>query len=242
MLSRSAPLPHRSWDYGQRADQTVDLYLPEPRRAPARDATIALVHGGFWRPEFDRTHLRPMAAELAGHGYRTALIEYPRIPGDPDASLEAVVQALATLPPSDDALPPVIVGHSAGGHLALLAARATGAARACLALAPVADLGLADRLDLDGGAVQDFLGGPADDRPDLDPALLPPPVVPVTVIHGTDDTLVPPSVSAGYCSRGTSRFVELAGTAHFQLIDPASSAWPTVIAELDALASPGGIE
>ena len=43
---------------------------------------LVLVHGGFWRPQFDRVHQRPMAAALADAGYAVAHVEYRR-PGMP---------------------------------------------------------------------------------------------------------------------------------------------------------------
>src|SRR5262249_59742106 len=56
---------------------------------------------------------------------------------------------------------PVLMGHSAGGHLALFAGRRVGraATRGVVALAPVADLHEAYRLSLGGGAVAPPLGG-----------------------------------------------------------------------------------
>jgi pimeloyl-ACP methyl ester carboxylesterase len=106
----------------------------------------------------------------------------------------------------------------------------------CLVLAPVADLALAERLDLDGGAVAAFLGTTAADRPDLDPCRLPGPVVPVAVVHGLDDSLVPIDVARTYRPPGAT-LVELAACAHFELIDPQSGAWPTVVDQLDRLAA-----
>lgn len=241
VLDRSARPPDRHWPYGAGADQAGDLYLPgsgTPVGGP-----VVLVHGGYWRPEYDRTHLRPMAAACADAGHPTLLLGYSRVPGDPDAAVDDLRRALAA---AVDVLPggrPVLVGHSAGGHLALvLAADPAVPARGCLALAPVADLQEADRLDLDDGAVRAFLGGAADDRADLDPVRLPTPAVPVTIVHGDADTLVPTHLSTAYCRASGSRLVVLPGIAHFEVIDPLSSAWPTVMAELATLTGPAGIE
>lgn len=240
VLERDARAPDGSWAYGDGPDEVADLYVPPAgvtRRVP-----VLLVHGGYWRPEYDRTHLRPMAAALSAAGHPTVLIEYPRRPGRPDPTVEAVRAALAGVDQVVDA-PVVLIGHSAGGHLALLAAQPGDTpALGVLALAPVADLALADRLGLDNGAVRDFLGRPAVDCPDLDPAALPRPWVPVTVIHGADDSLVPLDVSESYCSDGRGHLVVLDGTGHFETIDPASGAWSAVIAELSALGPASGIE
>jgi acetyl esterase/lipase len=240
VLEREAPAPDGTWSYGERPDEIADLYHPPP--GAAARVPVLLVHGGYWRPEFDRMHLRPMAAALAAAGHSTVLVEYPRRPGRPDATVDAVRAALAGVADVVDA-PVIVVGHSAGGHLALLAAQPAGtAAVGVLALAPVADLAMADRLGLDDGAVRAFLGRPAVDCPDLDPAALPRPTVPVTVVHGAADTLVPLVLAQSYCDGGPARLVVLDGIGHFEPIDPVSAAWPVVIAELSALGPASGIE
>ena len=247
VLDRAAPSPTSTWRFGSGPDQVADIYLPESRSDSQADGTgttsVLLVHGGYWRPEYDRTHLRPMAAALAAIGFRTVLAGYARVPGDPDAALADLRTALARIAEVTDDDAPVLVGHSAGGHLALvLAGDAAAPVRGCLALAPVADLREADRLDLDGGAVRAFLGKPAHARPDLDPMRLPIPSVPVTVVHGDADSLVPADLARRYCARSGSRLVELPGTGHFEVIDPLSTAWPVILTELTTLGRPPGIE
>lgn len=201
------------------------LALPDADVYFARPAVV-LIHGGFWRPSYDRTHLRPMASALRDLGYDVLSIEYRRLPGSPDTTVGDVRAALARLQTA------VLVGHSAGGHLALWAAASLG--MPAIALAPVADLRLAEELDLDDGAVRDFLGCPASQRPDLDPLLLPDPAA--VLIHGERDTVVPIGLSQAYvAAHPASRLVALPGTAHFELIDPLSNAWPIVIQELERL-------
>jgi acetyl esterase/lipase len=241
ILTRSARVPDATWAYGADPAQVMDAYLPGDARS-GQDAVL-LVHGGFWRPEYDRTHLRPMAAALADLGFAALLIEYRRVPGDPDATTSDVRAAVAAAPALlTDAVAGrpgalLAVGHSAGGHLVLwLAAQPAPGVAGCLALAPVADLRLAERLGLDDGAVPDFLGCPAADRPDLDPARLPPPAVPVVIVHGVRDSIVPISLSLSY-GRSATRLLELPSCAHFELIDPGSGAWPAVIGEVAAAAA-----
>ncbi|MCX6432395.1 MAG: alpha/beta hydrolase [Actinobacteria bacterium] len=242
VLDRAAPGPDQSWAYGPGAAQVADGYWPEGGASAGPRPVVVLIHGGYWRPEYDRTHLRPMAAALAADGYPTVLLEYTRIPGDPDAAIDDFRLALTSLAEAVDVSAGVVlVGHSAGGHLALLAAN-HATVIGCLALAPVADLVMAEYLDLDNGAVHAFLGRPAADRPDLDPARHPVPAVPTTLLHGVEDTLVPAAMSEAYCSERGTRLVLLPGTAHFELIDPLSATWPSVMAELAALIPSSGIE
>lgn len=240
ILDRPAPQPTRAWAFGESPDQVADLYLPPPG-ADSSTPPVVLLHGGYWRPEYDRRHLRPMAAALAAAGHPTALVEYARVPGRPDAALADVHRALVALPGVLGPGPPLLLGHSAGGQLALVAA-AGMPATGVLALAPVADLAMADRLGLDEGAVRSFLGGPAADRPDLDPAALPPLATRVTLLHGDRDSLVPLALSESYCADGRGRLVVLPGIGHFEPIDPQSPAWAAVLHELSALAAPSGIE
>ena len=129
----------------------------------------------------------------------------------------------------------IIIGHSAGGHLALWAA---AQAELCdqvagvIALGAVSDLELAQQLDLDAGGVRDFLGCSAQERADLDPAHLPP-LVPVIALHGKLDSLVPISLSRNYLvahAGSNVKLIEIDDIAHFELIDPESSTWPTVLA------------
>lgn len=195
---------------------------------------MVFVHGGFWSPEYDRAHARPLAQALAERGHPVILLEYRRIPGEPDLTMGDLMLAVSTI---DDEVPeaagrrPILMGHSAGGHLVLWLASLTVAADA-IALAPVADLADADRRGLGGGAVGAFLGCPPADRHDLDP-MKAAPTSPVIVIHGTDDTLVPVEQSRAYAAAHGVRLVELPDVAHFELIDPSSAAWSAVIAELD---------
>jgi pimeloyl-ACP methyl ester carboxylesterase len=126
----------------------------------------------------------------------------------------------------------VVVGHSAGGHLALWAAGscpAPGLVRT-VGLGAVADLALAERLGLGAAAVPAFLGAAAATRPDLDPALASLVIGPVVLVHGARDIVVPVSVARSYVARhpGTE-LVEVPGAGHFALIDPGSPAWQTVV-------------
>ncbi|MCZ7440713.1 alpha/beta hydrolase [Micromonospora sp. WMMC241] len=254
VLTRPAPPPDATVAYGDHPDQCADLRRPSGE-GPARPLVV-VVHGGFWRAEYDRAHTGPMAAALAALGHPVAQLEYRRTgpPGhgrpDPLTDVLAGVAALpglaaAALPGRVAPVPPVLVGHSAGGQLALYAAaHAPDSVAGVLALAPVADLAEAYRLDLDGGAVAALLGGGPADVPDryadADPSALVPVRVRTVVVHGTLDQQVPVStsrswVAADRAAGGGATLVELPECEHFGLIAPDSAAWPRVVEALRSL-------
>ena len=240
VLARSARAPDSLVRYGQLAEHVTDVrYGTE--RAPQLPLVL-MIHGGFWRPAFDRKHTGPMCEAIADAGWTIASIEYRRIPGQPDATVSDVCNAIAKLPSLIQRHngTSIVMGHSAGGHLCLYAAakQATGLAGA-LALAPAADLIMAERLNLGDGAAVDFLGVPAAHRGDLDPVRLPAAKAPTTILHGFQDAIVPISLSEHFLgSHPATRLVSIDRCGHFGVIDPQSAAWPNVIAELQRLSPP----
>ncbi|WP_432096892.1 alpha/beta hydrolase [Streptomyces sp. bgisy100] len=68
--------------YGPHPDQVVDLYAPRGGTGPA--PLVVLLHGGAWRAPYDRHHVSPLAARLAGYGFAVASVEYRRGPGPTD--------------------------------------------------------------------------------------------------------------------------------------------------------------
>lgn len=221
-------VPTSSIHYGNDPDQVIDVYLPDLPKEPM----VVLIHGGYWRPEYDRHHLTPLSHKLAEEGWPVALIEYRRIPGNPDATVDDVISAIEALARQYQDL--ILIGHSAGGHLALLAAyklKVLGV----IALAPVTDLLKTDELDLDESAVSEFLGGPALLRADLDPMRQLIKDIPITVIHGTADIWVPVVFSRDYAlnrERSNVKLIELASIGHFELIDPRHRIMEILLEEL----------
>lgn len=237
VLTRPTPEPELTLRYGAAPEQVADVW-PGDSRAAGRPLAV-MIHGGFWRPEYDRAHTRPLAAALRGAGWTVVSIEYRRSPANPDLTLADVGAALiaATGVDAPHNGSTVVLGHSAGGHLALWAAAAAPAPGlvGTVALAPVADLELAHRLNLDGGAVADFLGGSPDGRPDLDPVRMAAPASAVVIVHGGQDEVVPPKVGESYAAaHPATRWLPVAGAGHYALIDPLSAAWPVVVGTLAA--------
>lgn len=264
VLRRPAPPPDRTIQYGDGADQVIDLRLP-PGPPQARPLVV-VVHGGFWRAKYDRAHTGPQASALAQLGYVVAIPEYRRV-GQPgggwpgtfddtaawsDRLVDLVAAELGHAALDRDRV--ALVGHSAGGHLALWTASrhrlprshdwhraAPLPVRGVVSLAGVCDLALAAQRRLSDGATQDLLDGDpstaADRYAATDPAVLLPSGVRSVLVHGQDDLNVPIELSRVYEQRARTagddvRLVELPGAAHFDVIDPLSTAWPAVTAAL----------
>lgn len=231
-----ASAPDLVLEYADHRDGIIDLHLPTLRPTPL----VVLVHGGFWRAEWDRTHTRPMAAALRDLGFAVATPEYRRTGegGGWPATFDDVRDAVAALPvllqgAGVEVTTTTVVGHSAGGHLALWLASEGLALDRVVALAPVGDLRDAYERDLDQGAVRDLFDGPP--RDDADPAqrLRADPGCPILVLHGTADVQVPIDNTLGWARHNP--FIDLRvldGVEHFDLIDPASAVWPQVVAAL----------
>jgi len=251
-ITAAPPVPaDQRHSYGVDASQFFDLFLPHAM-APASAAAFAsgfavMIHGGFWRAKYDLAHTSHLCAALAAAGYPCINLEYRRAGSGPGGGggwpttfndLQTGLAAARKL----FAAAPVVIGHSAGGHLALrLAAPLAGNTadiRAVLALAPVADLQLAYDLHLSHDAVVEFLGGTPAERPDIyaaADAARHPSRLHRTLIHGTQDAVVPIALSHSYCEKMRAadsaevELIELADAGHFDLIDPQSKAWPRVL-------------
>ncbi len=263
--------PDATAAYGDHPDQVIDFYAPRTQGGPGGPApVVAVLHGGAWRAPYDRRHVSPFAGFLARRGFAVANVEYRR--GDDDASLagrwpdtfDDVAAALDALPalvgellPQADPRRTVLTGHSAGGHLALWGAarhvlpagspwRGGGPAilRGVVALAPIADFAIADKLDVCGGAVRQLMGGDehfAERQPHTDPALLLPTGIATTLVQGRADREVPQIVAESYAD-AAAKAGEMVGVTlledvgHFALIDPTADACAVVAEEIAQLA------
>ena len=250
VMTRAAELPDAVVRYAEHDDGLVDVHLP-PRLRNTPAPLVVLLHGGFWRAEWDRMHTRPLANALAAEGFVVATPEYRRVGGEGElaggwpATFEDVSAVMAALPGVRDALgiattTTTVAGHSAGGHLALWLANEPFPMDRVVGLAPVSDLRAAAERRLGDDAVLGLLGGGPGDVPEryaaADPATRMAAARPgcaVTVVHGTEDVQVPVALSRDLSDRfAFVDYKELDGVEHFGLIDPLCPAWSTVLAAL----------
>jgi acetyl esterase/lipase len=223
---------------------------------------VVLLHGGYWRQRYGRELMDPLADHLAARGMVTWNVEYRRVGSgggipetleDVAAAIDAVAALCAAQPGGSGPL--VLVGHSAGGHLALCAAgrhRHRGspatAPAAVVSLGGVCDLEAAARLDLSDGAAVDFAGASPTAWPllyaEASPPRLLPLRIPTLLVHGTADESVPWQLSADLhrearAAGDDAQLALLDGVGHFEPIDPASDACSRWVAWLEARVDPG---
>ena len=208
--SRDWPKPSGAEAYGEHADQFAERFGDGPRIA-------ALLHGGFWRARYDCSLEHGVARDLAERGWTVWNVEYRR--GHGWAAMAADVRAALA-----KHSPEVVIGHSAGGHLALWAL-AEGLVGAAVSQAGVNDLLECDRLNLSSGAVRELFGGPP--PADADPARRRPLPGRFLCVHGNRDDSVPVSMSTLFEGEGDVVIVE--GENHYAHLDASTRSWQAVL-------------
>lgn len=254
VLERVPPPADRRLAYGDGPEQFGDLRLPE---GGGPHPCVIAIHGGYWRNRYSLDHLAHLCAALTGMGIATWNLEYRRT-GDTGGgwtgTFEDVAAGTRFLFDAADSLSidlglVVLLGHSAGGHLASwLGSRdrvpagsgIEGVAppvRGVVSLAGVLDLDAAWSLHLSDDAVVELLGGSPDEVPARYRAASPVRLVPAgishLVVHGTADDVVPLEISERYHQAAAeagqpTSLLRLDGAGHFDLIDPAARWWPAI--------------
>jgi acetyl esterase/lipase len=247
--------------YGDHPDHVGELRVPA---AGGPHPVVVLIHGGFWHHYWERDLMDDLAVDLAAAGLATWNIEYRRGPGSwafAVADVAGAVDHLRLLAHehrlASDRI--ALVGHSAGGHLALWAAarpRHGPGAEAALApalvvpLAPVTDLVECAARNLGQGAAVEFLGATPEAEPDryraLDPLARLPVGVATTIVQGMADGPDLIDLNRRFTARASEagdviELHELDDTDHFDVIDARSEAWAHVRRVLvDGLAGSDG--
>jgi len=212
-------IERRSLVYATSGGESLEMDLYRTANLSVPVPAVVVIHGGSWQSG-DRGQLADLNHYLASRGYVVAAISYRFAPRWPFPSAKDDVQAaLAYLKThaSELGLDPtrmVLLGRSAGGQLALLAAYTAGdsAIRGAIAFYAPADLRYSyehpgNPLVLDSrGVLTAYLGGRLEERPEVYDAASPLNFVgadapPTLLIHGGRDELVKPIQSERLADR-----------------------------------------
>ena len=230
--------------WGAEAWQFADLHMPDDPSPFQKDEgipCIMLIHGGFWKTKYTLELMQPIADDLAEAGIAAWNIEFKRWEEGEEGvwmdTLSDVLRAWGQLAllPGIDVTRSMVMGHSAGGQLALLmSAKAERRPWLAIAQAPLTDLIGADRARLsdEGDAVRKWIGCSPEDNETLWRQLNPvdhPPQTSVLLFHGEHDVDVPLEQSETYGrvmkAKGADvQKVWLPGD-HYDIIDVASDDW-----------------
>ncbi len=234
---------------------------------PASDQPLPLavvIHGGCWRSSIaDNRFMDEFVAGLNASAIATLNIEYRTVTesggGWPNTFLD-VARLVDYLPdlllqyPELDARRITLVGHSAGGHLAVWAAAreqidpSSDLHKAVpftefrvIGLGAITDLS-SYRLTSCGAAIgTGLMGGDPDQRPERyragSPIELLPVMAPVKLYQGADDTIVPAKQGESYRTQATAlgsqvELVTITGADHFDLIDPDENIFPLLVEDI----------
>ncbi|WP_053737797.1 alpha/beta hydrolase [Nocardia sp. NRRL S-836] len=199
--------------YGEHESQFGELFVPER----AAEGGVVVIHGGFWQQRYGLELGRPLARELVWAGFAVWNVEYRRLGGGGGwpATGQDVLAAIEAV----DIGPVVTLGHSAGGHLAVWAAKHSERVVGAVAQAAVLDFTkhiTARALEL--CTEEQFA--------QASPAALVPIGKPVICVHGDQDEDVPVEQSVGFCAaEPQAELVVVEGTGHMDVITPGTAAW-----------------
>lgn len=266
LASLTGSPPDWRGQYGSDPTQYGELRLPA---GLGPHPVVVLLHGGcFMAPYASANYLGPLADALKGEGIATWNLEYRRI-GDPGGGwpgtyldvgsgvdhLRGVAESRSL-----DLNRVVVVGHSAGGHLAMWAASRGRVVlgselstsdplqvRGVINLA--GPLELSEDIDHYEGecgqpVISALIGGTPQTHPDrfaeVSPRARLPLGLPQVLIWGQHEEFVPHALAEQYVRRAQAagdavRLIVVENAGHFELASPNTVSWPEVYGAIKAL-------
>ena len=258
-MALSGPEPNARIAYGSAPSQYVELFMP-PGDGPF--PVVVLIHGGCWVKEFQGiVQMRNIAGALIQRGIAVWNIEYRRIdedgggyPGtyqDASAALDMLIAEAHARHLDSNRL--VVMGHSAGGHLAQwLAARRNLPVtsplyqpnafpiREVIGLGSIGDLRHRTETikNICGVDVVKLTGHASAARSDVyadtSPAELLPSGNHTVLVNGDLDHVSPPQTAVAYAKRAHKAgdaldTIVLPQASHFDEVSAASPAWAVIL-------------
>jgi len=265
----SQPADHRI-AYGDDPNQFGELRLPT---SAGPHPVVILIHGGCWTADFATlSDLGPMADALKAEGIASWNIEYRRLPqpgsGWPGTYLDVAhaIDQLRTMAGKYrlDLHRVIVLGHSAGGHLAIWAAARDRLPhdsvlytpdplplRGVVDIAGPPDMAAETRVEqvaCGSPVVEAMLGGSPTQVPQryaqASAARLLPLGIPQVLVWGGRDKIAPMWLARDFlgAARGrgdAARLVVVPEVGHFELASPSEPAWPKVLGAIRSLLQVG---
>jgi arylformamidase len=241
--ARSADAEHDQ-PYGQGERQRYDLF----RARRPRPALIVYIHGGYWQ-RGDRKDYAFVAEAFNAAGIDVALPSYSLCPNATVVEIIAEMRLFLAALWRKTGMRPVVVGHSAGGHLAaaLIATdwKKTGTLRDAPIAAACAISGIFELEPLVGTSLNEALRLDAAAAIAASPLLWPPPargqtlIAAVGELESSEFHRQSRCIAARWRSAGLDTdYLPVTGTNHFtivdQLVDPASRLFARILTLVQA--------
>jgi arylformamidase len=240
------PLANAETDliYGPAERQRYDLF--RPKNAGGSSPLVVFIHGGYWQ-RGDRKDNIFLARELNTRGITVALPSYTLCPAVKVADIVAEMQRFLKAVWERTNERPVVVGHSAGGHLAaaMLATdwSKAGGVPSDLVRSAYALSGVFDLAPLIGTSINDAVKLDAASAREMSPLLWPAPPKDRTLVAavGGDESqeFVRQSLAiAGAWSRAgvKAECVVVPGANHFTIVDELARPESAMLARIVGLA------
>lgn len=209
------------------------------------DKALIFIHGGCWLNAYGYEHAKGMYHALAELGMGVYVTEYRRVgdkgggwPGSLDDVTQAISTALKRIENEGRYTNIYIAGHSAGGHLALLAAQRLSSSSLNLSRANIKRIiGLAAITDIQSyamghnscqSATAKFMNGMPEDVPTSYQRATPRPThgsLPITLLQGDADSIVP--ARHAVLSGTNQKIIKNGG--HFDWLHPESTSFDALL-------------
>lgn len=248
--------------YGEDSLQFGNLMLPSDSLI---SPIVMIIHGGCWSNNYDYTLMDDMALDLSERGFATWNIEYRRAEDEGGAwpgTFIDVSNALKKLTMIAEDYPIdlkniIVTGHSAGGHLALMLGAQSKMKsnsqikvndlpeiKGIVSLAGITDLSTYLSPEGCGSMILKLAGGSPDEYHNRyiegSPISYLPLGIPQKLISGINDKIVPVAHITPYADKAQDlgdqvELLNVPDAGHFEVIQPGSVAWKTIVDALEGL-------